>query len=297
MLIRLINNLRFVLNHPFNKGRLLSTLKRYMGWQISSRLAPGPIIVPWVNGAKLIARHGETGVTGNVYCGLHEFEDMAFLLHALRPDELFVDIGANSGSYTMLACAALDGRGLSIEPVPATFERLRMNIGLNGLGKKVRALNIGLADKAGFLYFSSSQDTTNHVVVDAGGSEDTIRVEIKILDEIIHGEFPSVIKVDAEGYELPILRGATAVLSNPELHSVILELNGSGARYGHDEGEVTRLMAEFGFGIYSYDPRERELSVLAAPNKEGNTLFVRDRARVGRLVADAPVFSLFGRQW
>lgn len=47
-----------------------------------------------------------TGATGNIYVGLHEFEDMAFLLHVLRRTDLFVDVGANIGSYTILAGGA-----------------------------------------------------------------------------------------------------------------------------------------------------------------------------------------------
>ena len=44
-----------------------------------------------------------TGATGNIYCGLYEFLDMAFLLHFLRNGDLFGDIGSNIGSYTVLA--------------------------------------------------------------------------------------------------------------------------------------------------------------------------------------------------
>lgn len=44
-----------------------------------------------------------TGATGNWYCGLQEYEDMSFVLHALRPGDLFVDVGANIGSYSILA--------------------------------------------------------------------------------------------------------------------------------------------------------------------------------------------------
>lgn len=56
----------------------------------------------WIEGARLMVRNGMTGATGNIYCGLHEFTDMSFVLHLLRPDDLFVDVGANIGSYTVL---------------------------------------------------------------------------------------------------------------------------------------------------------------------------------------------------
>jgi len=44
-----------------------------------------------------VARPGETGVTGNIYTGLHEFSSMGYLLHVLREGDLFVDVGANVG--------------------------------------------------------------------------------------------------------------------------------------------------------------------------------------------------------
>ncbi len=72
---------------------------RYIKWQVGSRLVPGDVIYQWINNSKVVARNGETGITGNIYCGLHEFPDMAFLLHVLREEDLFVDIGANVGSY------------------------------------------------------------------------------------------------------------------------------------------------------------------------------------------------------
>jgi hypothetical protein len=42
-------------------------------------------------------------MSGNIYAGLHEFGDMAFVLHFLRAGDLFADVGANIGSYTVLA--------------------------------------------------------------------------------------------------------------------------------------------------------------------------------------------------
>ena len=84
-----------MVNHPLNNSNKIAAIIRFMKWQVGSRLVPGEVIYKWVNDSKIVARSGETGVTGNVYCGLHEFADMAFLLHVLRKDDLFVDIGAN----------------------------------------------------------------------------------------------------------------------------------------------------------------------------------------------------------
>ena len=98
----ILNSLASITRHPLTRNARLATLVRWLRWQVGSRLLPGPVVVPFVNNTSLIVRPGMTGATGNVYCGLHEFEDMALVLHALRSRDLFVDIGANVGSYTVL---------------------------------------------------------------------------------------------------------------------------------------------------------------------------------------------------
>lgn len=64
---------------------------------------PGPVAVPFVENTRLLVGTGMAGATGNVYAGLHEFQDMAFVLHALRPSSFFLDGGANVGVYTVVA--------------------------------------------------------------------------------------------------------------------------------------------------------------------------------------------------
>ena len=63
-------------------------------------------------------------MTGNIYCGLAKFADMAFVLHVLRAGDLFVDIGANAGAYTLLASSVTGAKTTCFEPAPATYARL-----------------------------------------------------------------------------------------------------------------------------------------------------------------------------
>ena len=103
----LIHTLKFITDHPLNRGQKFKSLLRFVKWQIGSRCVPGVVGYDWINGSKFLVKRGETGLTGNIYTGLHEFADMVFLLHFLRDSDLFVDIGANVGSYTILACSAV----------------------------------------------------------------------------------------------------------------------------------------------------------------------------------------------
>ena len=112
-----IKTIFYILRHPFNRRRRLRALMQFVKWQINTLLNPYPIVFPFTENTKLLISKGMTGATGNYYCGLHEFEDMGFLLHFLRPGDLFVDIGANVGSYTILASAEVGARSTAVRNV------------------------------------------------------------------------------------------------------------------------------------------------------------------------------------
>jgi FkbM family methyltransferase len=241
-------------------------------------------------------RTGETGLTGNIYTGLHEFQDMGFLLHFLRDEDLFIDVGANVGSYTILACSAIGARGVALEPVPSTYKRLVDNMRLNHLDEKVKCVNKGIGAEEGSIAFTSDSDTTNHAVATGEQHENTVIVEIVTLDSVLNYEYPSLIKIDVEGYETPVLEGAQKVLKEQTLNAVIMELNGSGTRYGYDESRILELMSDFGFNTYSYNPLNRALINLEGKNlNSGNTLFIRDKSFVEDRLITSPKVLVHGR--
>jgi FkbM family methyltransferase len=272
----------------------MAAIVRFLKWQIGSRLVPGEVIYKWVNDSKIISRTGETGVTGNIYCGLHEFPDMAFLLHVLKKSDLFVDIGANVGSYTILASSAIGARGYCFEPVPSTYDRLMTNIRLNDLEEQVISLNIALGNSKGEIHFSSDQNCMNHVIADDEITKSKIIVNVSTLDEELK-DTPFLMKIDVEGYETPALEGAENTLKNQELCAVIMELNGSGSRYGYDESKILSMMSNYGFKTYSYQPFKRQLINLEGKNiTEGNTIFIRDMDRILERIKTSPKIKVHG---
>lgn len=285
----LLNTIKFIINHPLNKEDKLKAILRFIKWQIGSRLVPGEIVYEWVNGSKFLVKAGETGLTGNIYTGLHEFSDMAFLLHVLREKDLFIDVGANVGSYTILACAAIGASGYAFEPIPSTYKRLVENIHLNHLYEKVKCINKGIGNHQGMLAFTSDRDTTNHVLADGEQNTSAINVEVTSLDMALKGTLPNVMKIDVEGYETLVLEGAQNTLNKETLHSIIMELNGSGKQYGFDESRVFELMYGYGFKTYSYHPFTRSLLEIESKNLDsGNTLFIRDKGFVEERLQNSP---------
>jgi FkbM family methyltransferase len=288
--------LRLIANHPLNSAHKLASLRRFFTWQISSRLAPGPIAVTFVNNSMLLVEPGMTGATGNVYTGLHEFEEMAFVLHLLRGQDTFVDVGANIGSYTVLASAVIGAKSISFEPISATYEHLVRNIRLNGIEQNVLAENIGIGSASGELRFTAKLDTVNHVLGEDEDFDDANTVLVKTLDEALEHIWPTLIKIDVEGFETSVVEGAANILHRESLLAVVMELNGSGERYGYDETALHERMLQYGFRPFAYLPFIRTLTALIGTNSHsGNTIYIRDFAEVQRRLTSASPFTVNGR--
>lgn len=280
----MFSTLKFIVTHPLAGRKPLTGLARYARWQIESRLRDS-VTVEWVGGARLVARNGMTGATGNIYCGLHEFSDMGFLLHFLRVEDLFVDVGANIGSYTILAAAVCGASALSIEPDEQTADNLRINLDINSVGGHVEVCVCALGDHTGAIRFTVGLDTVNHVAT--ADDMRTREVPMRRLDDIIADRSPHLLKMDVEGYEAQVIAGAIETLHRESLLAIITE--GSGA-------DVRGPIEAAGFQPYSYEPFSRTLTGLEGQNIAGrhNALFIRNSDEVKQRILTAPRRSVIG---
>lgn len=291
--MKLFSIIKFVINHPLNRDHKLTAVFRFFKWQISSYLNPYSIIYPFTEKSKLIINKGMTGATGNLYCGLHEYYDMFFLLHFLRKDDLFIDIGANIGSYTILSAAHIKANTISIEPIPSTFSHLINNININQIQEKVQALNIALGSMSGKISFTKSLDTMNHVAVNS--DKETIEVDVLTLDEIIgEGRTPALIKIDVEGFETEVIKGASKTLLKEELKAIIIELNGAGTRFGYDEKEIHNKLTQIGFSPCYYNPTQRSFNIIETFGKF-NTIYIRDFDFVSKRLISAEKVKMYNK--
>ena len=286
MILRSFSILSHYLSHPIGRVNRLATLWRMVRWQVGSSVLGFDVVVPWIDGTRLLVRKGMHGATGNVYVGLMEFEDMTFVLHLLREKDSFIDVGANVGVYSLLA-ASRGASSLALEPVPTTFNNLLDNIHINRYETQITARNIGVGSIAGNLRFSLELGPINHVLSDAESKLEFVTVDIEALDDIANSWQPVMIKIDVEGFESEVIRGATELLSQLSLLAVLIELNGLGARYGFSDTEIHKRLMEFEFSPMRYDPFARRLLPLDHHQTSGNTLYVRNSAALERRLSEA----------
>ena len=290
----LLATLESVYQHPLNRSARFAALWRFGRWQISQRLFPRRVMTPWIGSTRLLVGAGETGLTGNIYCGLHEFADMAFVLHFLRPGDRFVDVGANAGSYTVLAAGAVGATTIAIEPVPTTFERLLDNVHVNRLTGLVSCVNCGAGEIAGELRFTAGADTMNHALAPHESTSNSVVVPVRRLDDLVPTDRPVLIKLDVEGFEAAVVAGARELLRGGNVVALLAELNGSGARYGYDDERLHAELQSFGLTACVYSPFDRVLRPLAT-RVNGNVLYVRDLAMANERVRAAARIAVNGQ--
>jgi FkbM family methyltransferase len=284
----------FIFNHPLGKKHPFKALLRFFLWQFQSRIFPSRLFIKqFIFPVKFYAKRGLTGITGNIYTGLHEFNDMAFLLHFLLPGDTFFDVGANAGSYTLLASGLAKARSVAIEPVKSTFDLLNKNIGLNELQDRVFLVNSGAGAAPGSLRFSVGEDTTNHVIAAGEQALDTVSVPVISLDSLLNEGHPVLIKIDVEGFETEVLKGMARTFGSATLKAIIIELNGSGLRYDFDENQVHHLLLSKNFRPFNYDPFTRTLTESPSYGNN-NTIYCRDLKFINERVKNAGRISVFG---
>ena len=266
----------------------IKALMKFFFWQFYSRFIVSKKVVDFGERSKLMVRRGKTGSTGNFYCGLHDFQEMLFLLHFLREDDLFLDVGANIGSYSILAAGERFARTISIEASPEVYTGLMENIRLNGLENRIQTYNVAAGRSEGKISFTDHLDTLNHIVSrNAGGS---IEVDCVPLDNLMN-KIPLMAKIDVEGFEPEVIWGMENTLKNKGLKAIIIELNGSGKNYGFSDNDTHKVLIGHGFVPCSYDPMSRCLNRLDNYT-DGNTIYIRDIDYVKTRLVSAESFHI-----
>lgn len=240
-------------SHPLWVDNKFFPIYRFCKLQISFALGKKRIFFKWIDQVILPIEKGDTGLTGNFYMGLHEFNDMSFVIHLLKENDLFIDVGANLGSYSLLASGLCKAKSYAFEPVPKTFERLLENISINHLLSEIFSRQIAISNKENkkneYIYFSIDRGCENSIV-DSSYQGRKEKVSISSLDKECFNLNPVLIKIDVEGFEKEVLEGAKNTLSKESLLAIIIEGQST---------EVNAIIQSYGFKDFNYFPLSRIL--------------------------------------
>ncbi len=292
----LIAILKYIKSNSIFGTSLLMHCVKFVKWQIGTLILRNPVVIDWVDNSKLIINRGDAGLTGNVYCGLADPVEMGFLLHVLTSDDVFIDVGANQGAYSILASAVVGAKTFAFEPIPTTIKKLNDQIRINCVEDLAIVVPKGAGDIKCNLSFTMMDDTINHVITDNNTNTcNAVNVETISLDEYFQDEISSrlIMKIDVEGYEYKVLVGCEKLLRLKCFLAIIIEINDNAAKYGVSESQIETLLIENGYHHISYDPFERKIFNFNSLKADSiNKIFVRDVEEVTKRIKKGKRFKL-----
>jgi FkbM family methyltransferase len=179
--------------------------------------------------------------------------EMRFLEHTLKPGDVFFDIGAHLGFYSLAASKLVgpDGRVVAIEADPRTYAGLVFNVGLNQ-AENIRAINVGVADVAQELRLSSPEGNRagNSFLLDEA---EGVRVMCRPLADIVNEAGVKHItgaKLDIEGFEFRVIEAYLRSVSDTRLWPEFLIVEFHPSWVSRSGGDVIALLRDHGYATY-----------------------------------------------
>jgi FkbM family methyltransferase len=237
---------RYVWGHPSNSGRRVRAVLRAAQYQAQARLLRRRAVARLGERSRLWVDPHRTAAAMVLYANPPDLPEMLVWRRVLRDGGLFVDVGANVGTYTIWA-AELGAEVIALEPATDTFCLLEENIALNGY--QVTAVRAAAGDHCGTARFTSGLDARNSLAPDGSAVTELVTVDSLIGDRRVTG-----MKVDVEGFEIDVLRGAARALADHRIGLIQIEWNEmSTVAAGTDRRPIAELLAGHGYRLYRPD--------------------------------------------
>jgi FkbM family methyltransferase len=263
--------------------KILVRLRRFIWKQFLELEEPTDLTVTWLSGIKLRLRMGNDLSECMFVGGCYEPNEMAFINLFLKPGMTFIDIGANEGFFSLFAksCVGQTGRVIAFEPSPRDYDRLCQNQALNPT-LELELHNFGLSDRrhSETLHLAEPRHSGHNTLGNfAYDIEEANRVEIELrtLDDVwLQQSWQSVemLKIDTEGSELQILRGASQIIKSfrpvvlVEVVPKLLEAQSASAE------ALQRLLYDAGYSLFVFGSTGKPRQFQALPSEGANILAI-----------------------
>jgi FkbM family methyltransferase len=217
---------------------------------------PVPVRLPF--GAWWLARNDYLGAA--LFHEGFENGERSFVESFLRPGMTVIDIGAHHGYYTLLASRRVgpSGRVLAFEPSTRERNRLNLHLRLNRCKNvSVESCALGDADSAGQLFLAPTNESGFNSLrkPDVSGATTPISVVVQRLDDVLlKQQIRSVdfVKLDVEGAELSVLKGARELLTKRPRPTILAEVQDVRTNpWGYEAKEIVRFLNDLDYRWYA----------------------------------------------
>jgi len=258
--------LRQIWAAPGNQGQRCRAVLRALRWFriCRSNLAATdkPDLLP-VFGERIYPCYPDSIIAKHVMYHSEWFDyDMLHFMQAfLRPDDHFLDIGANTGLHTLLASTRITrGQITCVEPDPRNLARLRLALEINQL-KNVAILPVAATDRESELTLECNDVFSRIAIENASQPSGTAsKVQGRRLDHLLPRQLIHFCKVDVEGAEWLALKGLSSLIESGLLPVLVFELCGWMKYYNQDEDALLNWLSSHGYMFAKYRHSSQALS-------------------------------------
>jgi FkbM family methyltransferase len=175
---------------------------------------------------------------------------------SFNENDILVDVGANVGMYSIWAAATRKAKVFAFEPEAQNYALLNRNIVVNELHGRIKAYCLGLSDHSGLMDLHIADLRVGGSCHSVGEALDYEHKPLQAifqqgcmaatLNELVARQqipVPNHIKIDVDGFEPKVVAGASEVLTNPALRSLLIETNLN----LDDHREMVRTLTDLGF--------------------------------------------------
>jgi FkbM family methyltransferase len=212
-----------------------------------------------------------------MYLGRYEYATLSAIRRLLKAGDCFIDVGANIGYISAYAASlvGVGGQVHSFEPVPSYYERLAHMSSLNP-SYQIYVNNCALADYRGSstINVTSKPNIGWNTMVKGFMHEDTVRevvrTEVYRLDDYLFSHDignVSFVKIDTEGYELPVLRGFSHFLDRITINkfpTLLVEIAPQAyPLLQANLGELDAFLKQYSYSVWSVDSPPKLIDITA----------------------------------
>lgn len=189
-----------------------------------------PIICPTIYDVDLLIDDFSDHIERSIYyLGTYEAGTISVLEKFLHPGDVFLDVGAHIGLFSCVAARFVGDSGFvyAVEPHPEAYDKLRENTRVNKL-QNVCAVNVALGAEEGEAHIFSDKDKATASLIHPENIHRGLgkQIHVTTIDTLIENgmiRVPTFMKVDVEGFELEVLKGARDLLSSSKAPIICVE--------------------------------------------------------------------------
>ena len=235
----------------FNRSAPLHQFKPSLAKRVGRRLpaAEGLQVYDGIQGRLRMRLDLDVNYERQIYLNARDIVMLEVVRRILRPEDVYVDVGANLGVLVLVAAERIGpgGRIFAFEPSPHVSERLEENLSLNDVKNVTlirKACSHDRSTATLYNFEGKSHDTASIGQSQDASVADSVTIETVPLDDIVD-EKPRLVKIDVEGAEWLALRGAEKTLFEGEPPHLIVELNLKASKpFGYHPTQVLEWILE-----------------------------------------------------